>query len=97
MNIVLNGAEIAALSNLNKNANRCTAYKVNINDELIQVNGITLNFTRLEFPLKPADLSKFIEISKDINVTLFGLDDGVIFGPIFYSPEVRTSASGGRM
>jgi len=55
MNIVLNGAEIAALSNLNKNANRCTAYKVNIND------------------------------------------DGVIFGPIFYSPEVRTSASGGRM
>jgi len=65
MNIVLNGAEIAALSNLNKNANRCTAYKVNINDELIQVNGITLNFTGLEFPLKPADISKFMEINKD--------------------------------
>jgi len=80
---------IAALSNLNKNANRCTTYKVNINDEVIQVNGITLNFTGLQFPLKPADISKFMEINKDINITLFGFDDGVIFGPIFYSPEVR--------
>jgi len=80
---------IAALSKLNKNANRCTSYKVNINDEVIQVNGITLNFTGLQFPLKPADISKFMEINKDINITLFGFDDGVIFGPIFYSPEVR--------
>jgi len=32
---------IAALRNLNKNASRCTTNKVNINDELIQVNGIT--------------------------------------------------------
>jgi len=83
---------IAALSNLNKNANRCTTYKVNINDELIQVNGIKLNFTGLEFPLKPADISKFMEINKEINVTLFRFDDGVIFGPIFYSPEVRTNS-----
>jgi len=33
-----------------------------------------------------------MEINKDINVTLFGFDDGVIFGPIFYSPEVRTNS-----
>jgi len=46
----------------------------------------------LVFPLKPADISKFMEINKDINVTLFGIDDGVIFGPIFYSPEVRTNS-----
>jgi len=30
-----------------------------------------------------------MEINKDINITLFRFDDGVIFGPIFYSPEVR--------
>jgi len=83
---------IAALSNLNKNASRFTTYIDNINDELIQVNGITLNFTGLEFPLKPTDISKFMEINKDRNVTLFGFDDRVIFGPIFYSPEVRTNS-----
>jgi len=70
---------ITALSNLSKNASRCRTYNVNINDEL-------------EFPLKPADIPKFMEINKDINVTLFGLYDGVIFGPILYSPEVRTNS-----
>jgi len=31
---------------------------------IIQVNGITLNFTEWEFPLKTADISKFIEKNK---------------------------------
>jgi len=46
----------------------------------------------LEFPLKPADISKFMEINKEINVTLFRFDDGGIFGSIFDSPEVRKNS-----
>ena len=69
-------------------SDRCESYNVDIRNIIIKLpNGITLNFSNMDFPLDYEEIHTFDSQNADIGVSLFGydLDENHIIGPFYYT------------
>lgn len=84
-------AILSAISSVGLHSERTSSYKINIDLPIINVDGLQLNFTGLQFPLKTEDTSKFLVNNPEISVNIFGYDaeSDLIIGPYYKSKEIK--------